>query len=520
MIPLVLALACVIAAIGWYLRKHHSKKKKRHKSKSAYIHSSRTRPRNPSPNSSGNSSGNGTSLPLKENDENNQVIDDYMNSSNIMKMNDIDVNILQSNNDDGIFNKIYSNNKILLNISEEHKNENINNNKEDLIPPNEDSWSSNAAEQLYVPQTHTSTTKPGDNDGHDNDDDNDIMSQLQLQSPPMDAYNGLEMEEEKKEHDVYDLENIKKSYSFNDKIHNKKNNKSRKDSYIQSQSNSYYDLALQHQVTIAISDKNGLKINQSVEIDDNDDFMIEPKVADVAFDGEGYNENDETIVAMDNSEDEEDEEDEDLDIYHGVAAPSSGPNHGSYSNIARQRLKSKEQAPTPELELYGHGQINDGVSSKQSGGSVRGLGLRGFRSSNDNDNELDDSDDLYGRGNDPLSSPGLQLKQPTKRHVVDKSIEALYNLPPARKINDNDDNDEETEGSGDYEWIEGSLKVCDDIEWRKYLQNFKDNKVSDHRLGQLSDNDWKDLIPKIGPRNEFKALWMQWKRQRAQSHHL
>ena len=103
---------------------------------------------------------------------------------------------------------------------------------------------------------------------------------------------------------------------------------------------------------------------------------------------------------------------------------------------------------------------------------------------------------------------------PTRRHIPDKSLEALYNIPPIEDVL------HDTEGSGDYEWVEQSFKVSDDIEWRKYLKSFKDNKVSDHRLGQLNDNDWKALIPTIGPRDEFKALWMQWQRQRAQSMHL
>ena len=332
------------------------------------------------------------------------------------------------------------------------------------------------------------------------------------------------------EADSYDLESVqaKKAISY------RSNNKNRKNSYIQSQSQSQsnfgHDLELQHQVTVAISDRNGLKVG----VDDNDNNdekkvnnLPQPR-PEIMYDGdlEGYDEANETIIIPDDNSDDEDE-DEDLDIYHNVPPPSSGPNHGSFPNLSRsrqnnnnngqQRVFSEPRTFTPELELYGKG--NDGLRNGSSvglnSGSVPNLRYSNGVSANAMLND-DDSDDLYGKGANPLMSPGLDGNNnniPTRRHIPDKSLEALYNIPHIEEVHD-------TEGSGDYEWIEQSLKVCDDIEWRKYLKNFKDNKVSDHRLGQLNENDWKDLIPKIGPRNEFKALWMQWQRQRAQSMHL
>jgi len=61
-------------------------------------------------------------------------------------------------------------------------------------------------------------------------------------------------------------------------------------------------------------------------------------------------------------------------------------------------------------------------------------------------------------------------------------------------------------GSG-YEWIRKTLKRVDIINHAEYFMNFQTHKVEDDRLGDLLDEDWKELIPAIGPRNDFKRLW-------------
>ena len=77
----------------------------------------------------------------------------------------------------------------------------------------------------------------------------------------------------------------------------------------------------------------------------------------------------------------------------------------------------------------------------------------------------------------------------------------------------------DTEGSNDYYQIEQCLKLCDQNEWQKYLKNFRQNKVSDCRVSGLDPNDWKELLPPIGVRNEFKALWNQYERQKDKALH-
>ena len=61
-------------------------------------------------------------------------------------------------------------------------------------------------------------------------------------------------------------------------------------------------------------------------------------------------------------------------------------------------------------------------------------------------------------------------------------------------------------GAG-YDWIRKTLNRVDSQYGDEYLVNFEKHKVQDDRLGDLLPEDWKELIPAIGPRNDFKRLW-------------
>ena len=61
-------------------------------------------------------------------------------------------------------------------------------------------------------------------------------------------------------------------------------------------------------------------------------------------------------------------------------------------------------------------------------------------------------------------------------------------------------------GSG-YKWIEQTLQRVDSQRCTAYLNNFKQHKVEDNRLAELNGEDLKELIPQIGPRNDFKRLY-------------
>ncbi len=58
-----------------------------------------------------------------------------------------------------------------------------------------------------------------------------------------------------------------------------------------------------------------------------------------------------------------------------------------------------------------------------------------------------------------------------------------------------------------YKWIKQTLTKVDSQYYDEYLENFEKHKVKDHRLGDLTSEDWKELIPAIGPRNDFKRIW-------------
>eukprot|EP01084_Bolivina_argentea_P054561 100059_1 len=68
------------------------------------------------------------------------------------------------------------------------------------------------------------------------------------------------------------------------------------------------------------------------------------------------------------------------------------------------------------------------------------------------------------------------------------------------------------EGFNAYIIITNLLRICDDMEWKKYLRNFVKHKLNDERLKFLADDYqqvWQELIPEIGIRLQFQALWRE-----------
>ena len=97
------------------------------------------------------------------------------------------------------------------------------------------------------------------------------------------------------------------------------------------------------------------------------------------------------------------------------------------------------------------------------------------QSHNKNDNEISSDDDSIFNTTSPITTGG------------------------GRSIGDN---------HNEYEWIESALKQCDEIEWMQYIDNFRKQKVTDCRLKHIINDDiLNQLIPEIGVRFEFKALY-------------
>jgi len=61
----------------------------------------------------------------------------------------------------------------------------------------------------------------------------------------------------------------------------------------------------------------------------------------------------------------------------------------------------------------------------------------------------------------------------------------------------------------DYEWIEMAFRQIDEKDWIIYLNRFKKNKVNIYRLNNLVDEDWRELLPEIGIRRDFRNLLKQ-----------
>jgi len=75
------------------------------------------------------------------------------------------------------------------------------------------------------------------------------------------------------------------------------------------------------------------------------------------------------------------------------------------------------------------------------------------------------------------------------------------------------------------EWVELKEDDVDDMkdikkaleelcgnDWKSYLTNFEKEEVKDSDLENINDQDLKELIPKMGPRNRFKK-WMEQRKQ-------
>ena len=87
------------------------------------------------------------------------------------------------------------------------------------------------------------------------------------------------------------------------------------------------------------------------------------------------------------------------------------------------------------------------------------------------------------------------------------SLVTEYNPNRSTEWVNNNNNNEENE----WKLITDKLKELSNNDWEQYLNNFKENEISDKDLTDLKDysaEDWKELIPKMGPRNKFKK-WVQ-----------
>eukprot|EP01083_Nonionella_stella_P081541 224657_1 len=85
------------------------------------------------------------------------------------------------------------------------------------------------------------------------------------------------------------------------------------------------------------------------------------------------------------------------------------------------------------------------------------------------------------------------------------SLVTEYNKErPSEWVSDKD----EVKGNDEYQAIRKALEEMGGNDWTIYLKKFEDEEVKDTDLENITDDDLKELIPKIGPRNRFKK-WIK-----------
>eukprot|EP00486_Rosalina_sp_Unknown_P008847 CAMPEP_0201591772 /NCGR_PEP_ID=MMETSP0190_2-20130828/189848_1 /ASSEMBLY_ACC=CAM_ASM_000263 /TAXON_ID=37353 /ORGANISM="Rosalina sp." /LENGTH=580 /DNA_ID=CAMNT_0048050237 /DNA_START=197 /DNA_END=1940 /DNA_ORIENTATION=- len=101
-----------------------------------------------------------------------------------------------------------------------------------------------------------------------------------------------------------------------------------------------------------------------------------------------------------------------------------------------------------------------------------------------------------------------QLEQSQKQADFMGSLVTEYNPNRPNEWVNNDDNKDPNEGDDDMKEIKKALEELCGNDWKTYLTNFEKEEVKDGDLENIGDDDLKELIPKMGPRNRFKK-WMQ-----------
>lgn len=324
-----------------------------------------------------------------------------------------------------------------------------------VLLPREDSYSasqasltsltSRAAEEMYIAQTHPSTATDGGPSGAD------LILQLQpTSSEPLEF----------------------------------------------DRSAAAHSLVLEHAVhsTMLISDANNLPVDGM----DGDEGHHPDDVDTTHLIGVEGSDDDQ------NNDDDEEEEDEDIDRLQPPSSARYSPlgyddrDDPNYSQCTDGHPRTISPSPcyksrtvTPEYDVNG----------KQKGLTTSRMSKMGGI-----DEESDE--EMYGMGQYSVS-PGLHendrpeaqnRRRSTKDgyNGINRSIASLYRDPQSAV---------ERRHDVDFQWIRGALQECDPDTWHVHLENFKRNKVSDHRLRFLKDADWKELIPIIGIRRMVIAKY-------------
>merc|ERR1712129_510852 len=171
---------------------------------------------------------------------------------------------------------------------------------------------------------------------------------------------------------------------------------------------------------------------------------------------------------------------------------SENDDEGYKETICDISAHIEDEGEEEDIDIYTNCAVQK-QQHHQSGSTLQGIGQKTISLSHDGDDE----NSMYGEENISIQSPG------------GAKDEQIYKKPTLRLH-------KYTEGQDEFKQIEECLKLCDNIEWEEYLQNFKANKVNDKRVNKLQAHDWKELLPAIGVRNEFMELWQKCENRKQQ----
>eukprot|EP01083_Nonionella_stella_P128921 390767_1 len=191
--------------------------------------------------------------------------------------------------------------------------------------------------------------------------------------------------------------------------------------------------------------------------------------------------------------------------YHYQHQPSLTPSKNSKDTTQSDHRHPRNGMDVVDIEAYGYGVQMTAKKKKKRRKTTLEYEPRKYSVENDGDgleyafeDEYEVVLDGYVDGIYTPASPHLEGPRDTTDHVP------RLRLSPHRYMRRGH---AAVDQGNRYDWIRQTLQRVDSQNHDRYLNNFERHRVEDDRLGDLLPDDWKELIPAIGPRNDFKRLW-------------
>eukprot|EP01084_Bolivina_argentea_P056210 102907_1 len=145
--------------------------------------------------------------------------------------------------------------------------------------------------------------------------------------------------------------------------------------------------------------------------------------------------------------------------------------------------------------------LSSEMSNIEEGSTTNSYFINRKITSYTDDGGHNDCNDSHNKYNYNVGDENILFEESKNENYITDNEDSICSMDQIQTTMGNENN---------YEWIENALKKCDNTEWYKYLHNFKKHKINEQRLKHLPNDDedlWKEVIPEIGIRYQFKALW-------------